>query len=193
VNYLAHFHLAGLQPGNHDAWLVGALLGDFIKGPLRGEWPQDWERSIRLHRLIDARSDQLPLRRDAAALFPPGHRRYAGIILDVCGDYLLSHHWARFSQDPLPVFATRVYTSLAQHRHRLPAPARRMANRLIDYDVLNIFDRWETVTATLARIGDRLRQPNPLGDPTVLTALLPRLESNFLAYYPELMAISVER
>jgi acyl carrier protein phosphodiesterase len=189
VNYLAHFHLAALQTeGNRDDWLVGALLGDFIKGPLRGDWPAGWEHAIQLHRHIDALSDQHPLRRDAARLFPADYRRYAGIALDVCGDYVLSRHWSRFSERPLPAFTAEVYATLAHYQPRLPAPAARMAERLIDYDVLGIYHRWDTVTGTLARISARLRRANPLADTAVLAACLPQLEINFLAYYPELMA-----
>lgn len=189
MNYLAHFHLAALQTGGErEDWLVGALLGDFVKGPLRGEWPVGWERSIQLHRRIDACSDRHPLRRDAALLFPVEYRRYAGIALDVCGDYVLSRHWPRFYDRPLPEFAAEVYAALARHRRQLPAPATRMAARLMDYDVLNIYHHWDTVTGTLTRIGTRLRRANPLGDTDALTELLPQLEANFLAYYPELIA-----
>ena len=50
MNYLAHFHLAGEQP----AMIKGALLGDFVKGPLRGQFDAATERGIELHRNIDA-------------------------------------------------------------------------------------------------------------------------------------------
>ena len=53
MNYLAHFHLAGDDP----AMIGGALLGDFVKGSLGGEYHRDLERGIRLHRRIDAFSD----------------------------------------------------------------------------------------------------------------------------------------
>ena len=189
MNYLAHFHLAALQTdGQREDWLVGALLGDIIKGPLHGEWPPGWERSLRLHRRIDACSDRHPLRRELSQAFPADYRRYAGIALDVCGDYVLSRHWSRFETQPLPEFAAEVYAVLARHRRQLPAPAARMAARLIDYDVLNIYHRWDTVTGTLARIGTRLRRANPLADTEILTARLPQVEANFRAYYPQLMA-----
>jgi acyl carrier protein phosphodiesterase len=184
VNYLAHFHLAQAD----DDWIVGALLGDFVKGPLRGAWPAGWERGMRLHRHIDAYSDSHPLRRDAARALPAHYRRYAGIVLDVCDDYWLSRHWSHFHAEPLPRFAARVYGVLAQYRQQLPAPAARMATRLIDHDVLGIFDRWSTVAATLERIGTRLRRANPLATAGAeLPAYLPSLEQNFLSFYPDLI------
>jgi acyl carrier protein phosphodiesterase len=53
MNYLAHLHLGGQEP---DA-LLGSLYGDFVKGPLRGQWPAKVEAGIRLHRRIDAFTD----------------------------------------------------------------------------------------------------------------------------------------
>lgn len=185
MNYLAHFHLAKAE----DDCIVGALLGDFIKGPLRGDWPAGWETGIRLHRRVDALSDAHPLRRRFAQELPPEFRRYAGIMLDVCCDYLLSRHWARFNDESLPQFAARVYALLEKHQAELPEPAARMARRLIDYDVLTVFYRWNSVPATLERIGTRLRRDNPLGrSGPQLEARLPRLHEDFLLFYPDLLA-----
>ena len=184
MNYLAHFHLARAD----DDSIVGALLGDFIKGPLRGEWPAGWEAGMRLHRRIDALSDRHPLRRRSARLLPAIYRRYAGIVLDVCCDHWLSRHWTRFEDETLADFSARVYALLQRHRAELPAPAARMADRLIEHDVLQIFKRWDTVPATLARIGTRLRRDNPLASVGAeLGPLLPALEEHFLEFYPDLM------
>ncbi|HSB98034.1 MAG TPA: ACP phosphodiesterase, partial [Spongiibacteraceae bacterium] len=132
MNYLAHFHLARAS----DAWIIGALLGEYVKGPLTGAWPPEWEQGIRLHRQIDAFSDQHATRLQFARLLPTEYRRYAGIVLDVYCDYLLSLHWQSFHDEALADFAERVYALLVQHMARLPPPAERMAQRLIDYDVL---------------------------------------------------------
>lgn len=185
MNYLAHFHLARAE----DDWIIGALLGDFVKGPLHGAWPQGWEDGIRLHRRIDALSDAHPLRQHYARELPPQYRRYVGIMLDVCCDHLLSRNWHRFEAEPLPRFAGRVYTLLERHRSQLPPAAQRMALRLIEHDVLTIFDRWDTVAATLERIGTRLRRANPLAASAVeLERRLPQLERDFLDFYPQLIS-----
>lgn len=190
MNYLAHFHLAQAD----DDWIVGALLGDFVKGPLRGSWPAGWEQGVRLHRRIDARSDSHPLRRTAAETLPPHYRRYAGIVLDVCCDHWLSRQWRLFHPEPLPQFAARVYAVLQRHRGQLPEPAARMAARLIEHDVLGIFGRWDTVAATLERVGHRLRRANPLADAgTELQPLLPALEAHFAAFYSDLMTCAREQ
>ena len=97
MNYLAHFHLAGEQP----AMIRGALLGDFVKGPLRGQFDAITERGIELHRKIDAFSGRADDIRIASQALAPELRRYAGIITDVVstfssaatGQALTASHW----------------------------------------------------------------------------------------------------
>ncbi len=182
MNHLAHFHLAR----SRDDWLVGALLGDYIKGPLRGELPH-WEQGIRLHRKIDALSDNHALRAQLAAALPSGLRRYAGIILDVCCDHWLTRHWQAVALQPLPVFADRVYAVLDQHAAQLEAPPQRLIARLREYNLLCGYDDWEAVPATLRRIGMRLPRANPLltVDSTALMAARD-LEGEFPSFYAEL-------
>jgi acyl carrier protein phosphodiesterase len=185
LNYLAHFQLAR----HSDGGLLGALLGEYIKGPLRGAWPAEWEQGIRLHRRIDAFSDRHDSRLQFAEALPAEYRRYAGIVFDVWCDYLLSRHWNRFEAQRLDIFAARVYALLEQHMAELPPPAARMARRLIEYDVLCIYGEWETVRGALARIGERFSRANPLaraGDE--LGDYLPLAERLFLDLYPALDA-----
>ena len=185
MNYLAHFHLARAN----DDWIIGALLGEYVKGPLRGEWPAAWEEGMRLHRHIDAWSDQHQLRAQFAREIPAEYRRYAGIVLDVYCDHWLALHWRNFHDETLPHFAQRVYALLLQQRAQMPLPAARMAQRLIDHDVLCLYSEWETVAAVWKRIGERLRRANPLH--RAGAELLPyraQAESIFLALYPQLMA-----
>jgi acyl carrier protein phosphodiesterase len=183
VNYLAHFHLARA----HNDWLVGALLGDYVKGPLRGELPAGWEEGIRLHRKIDAISDRHPLRAQLASALPPEWRRYAGIVLDVCCDHWLSQQWETWHAQPLPQFAAEVYRVLQHHHSALPAPSQRFAQRLRDYDLLNAYHDIDAVPATLRRIGARLRHDNPLlNASTDLVATAAPLDVLFAGFYRDL-------
>ncbi len=184
MNYLAHFQLAQ----DSDAGLLGALLGEYVKGPLQGAWPADWEQGIRLHRRIDAFTDQHSSRLQFAEAVPAEYRRYAGIVLDVYCDHLLSLHWSRFDSQPLEVFAARVYALLERHMAQLSPPAARMARRLIEHDVLCIYSEWNTVSGALARIGERFTRANPLARAGVeLGIYLPLAERLFLDLYPALI------
>ncbi len=183
MNYLAHFHLAGRDP----AMIHGALLGDFVKGPLRGEFDSATEQGISLHRKIDAFSDGANDIRQARRTLPPEFHRYAGIITDVVFDFFLSRHWQRFHHQRLDEFAASIYQAMEPCPDSWPEPARRFSRRLMDYDLLCQYGDWTTVERVLDSIASRLSRPNPLGEAAAqIEPLLDTMETAFLAFYPSL-------
>ncbi len=181
LNYLAHFHLSH---GNNDL-LVGALLGDFIKGPLTGKYSKQLEQGIMLHRKIDAFTDSHPNLRLAQQRFKPHYRRFAGIMTDVVFDHFLTRHWQQFHPQPLSDFSQDIYHLLAQSQ--LPSAARRLADNLTRYDVFVNYQHWQTVEAALAKIGQRIQRSNPLATAaTELQQHSDELEQAFLNFYPQL-------
>ena len=184
MNYLAHFQLSH---GN-DGLIVGGLLGDFVKGPLKGEFNDDWERGIRLHRRIDAFTDSHAVVKAGQQLFDPEYRRYSGIMLDVIFDHFLNVHWHHFHPESLDVFSRDVYRAL-NAAAQMPAKAKLQADNLVKYDVLTNVQHWQTITATLQRISERLKGDNPMataGD--ILLQHYQPLEQLFLDFYPEVQA-----
>ena len=182
MNYLAHFHLSY----GDDQLLLGALLGDYIKGPLRGRLDPGLERGIWLHRKIDAFTDRHPPLRELQLDFAPPFRRYGGIMTDVVFDHFLSLHWRDFHHRPLHQFTGEVYR-LLDARPLPHTDARQQAERLVRYDVLGSFHHWDTVEAALARIHTRLSRDNPLsGAAAELRRHYGELEKGFLDFYPQL-------
>jgi len=181
VNYLAHFHLAA----GDDELIQGALLGDFVKGHLRGEYPPGIERGIALHRSIDALSNadgELAVLRTE---LPDHLRRYSGIITDVAFDFYLSRHWLDFHSDSLEHFAQTVYAVLARNQHAYPANARAFCQRLIDHDLLTQYGQWEAVDRVLTSIGWRLARDNPLrAGAEPIEHRRAQLREAFLSFYP---------
>lgn len=183
MNYLAHFHLAWPDEG----LIAGGLEGDFAKGLLRGRLPPSVERGVKLHRAIDAYTDGHPLILQLRRELPPGLRRYAGILIDLSFDHFLSLHWSRFSAVPLDDFSAAVYRILQTHEGALSEDARRMARRLVEHNILMLYQRWETVPATAARIGQRFRRSNPFLDlDRELSPARDAIERTFLNFYPQL-------
>jgi len=190
MNYLAHFHLAWPDEG----LVAGGLEGDYYKGPLRGELPAAIERGVRLHRAIDAYTDNHPQIRQLRRDFPPSLRRYAGILIDLSFDHYLSRHWSDFSDIPLPAFNDEVYRTLQSNAEHLSEGSRRMLRRLVDYDILGLYHDWETVPASAARIGERFKRHNPFTDlERELAPARDRLEQAFLAFYPDLQIFSAKQ
>jgi acyl carrier protein phosphodiesterase len=157
VNFLAHFHLAWPDEG----LILGALEGDYFKGPLRGQLPAYLERGVSLHRAIDAHTDNHPLIRQLRRELPAELRRYSGILIDLSFDHYLSLHWARYSSVALPDFTRGIYRILTVYEGDLSEGARGMFARLVEYDVLSRYHQWETVVATAERVGERFRRRNP--------------------------------
>ncbi len=162
MNYLAHFHLAG----DNSDMLLGALLGDFVKGPLDPTAPppalQDFARpaaivrGIQLHRKIDAFVDQTAALAELQDCIPAGSRRCQGILLDLFGDYALANRWQQFDDRPLARYAEQVLKALADEQHALPAPAAQLLQRMQRYQLLVNYRERQTITSIAERIGIRL-------------------------------------
>lgn len=189
MNFLAHFHLAWPEEG----LILGALEGDFYKGPLQGDLPRDIERGVVLHRAIDAYTDRHDQVAQLRRALPPRLRRYAGILIDLSFDHVLARHWQDFSDLPLREFNTTVYTTLHAQGALLSPAARAMSQRLQDHDILHLYREWRTVTASAQRIGERFTRGNPFADlADELTPLVSDIERAFLAFYPELQAFATD-
>jgi acyl carrier protein phosphodiesterase len=109
-------------------------LGDFIKGPLTGKLPAQIELGIKLHRQLDAWSNQHAEFSRAAHLLRPEHRRIAPVVVDVLLDHFLARHWPAFCQQSLGSFTRQFYQQMDKLQPHLPTPAKRWlaASREVD-------------------------------------------------------------
>ncbi len=168
MNYLAHFHLAG----NNEGLIVGAFLGDFIKGPLTINPPSqlnspaplsaDTVRGIQLHRRIDHYVDHLPQLVALGNELPKPARRFKGIFLDLYCDCALINHWQQVHSVSLTEFTSNILTVLEQHRHCFPATAEKLYSRMVQYNLLSNYNNRDVMDAILDRIGRRLNKVEEL-------------------------------
>ena len=152
MNFLAHAFLAQ----HSDGAMVGALLGDFVKGDDGDKYPPEIAREIRLHRQIDRYTDSHPVVRSGLALFPEGRRRFAGIILDIFYDHRLSQRWAVYSMIDRQDFIARFYQALDGHMALLPGRLAEIAPYIIRQDWLGAYHDYPGVEATVHRVSKRL-------------------------------------
>jgi acyl carrier protein phosphodiesterase len=152
VNFLAHIFLAQ----HSDRAMVGALLGDFVKGDDGDRYPPEIAREIRLHRQIDRYTDSHPVVRAGLALFPEGRRRFAGIILDIFYDHRLSRRWDVYSVLDREEFIARFYRALDAHMDLLPGRLAEIAPYIIGQDWLGSYYDYAGVEATVRRVSKRL-------------------------------------
>jgi acyl carrier protein phosphodiesterase len=186
MNYLAHAYLSQ----ESDAALVGALLGDFVKGALDDRYPPAVRDAIRLHRSIDCYTDGHALVRASRALVSRERRRFAGILVDVFYDHFLALHWGRFSATPLEAFTARVYAALQPSCTSYPPRLQRLLPHMTREDWLASYGEIEAVDAALNGIAlrfKRFERARVLGDAVEeLSANYAAFEAHFLAFFPQL-------
>lgn len=117
MNYVAHLHIAQAT----ESSLIGAFLGDFVKGDAYKAWPQETQDGIILHRKVDTFTDKHPSVVGLRAMFPKSLRRMAGVVIDIYFDHLLTAKLTRDGEKGL-AFLDDFYhdlhiTSLPQHGH----------------------------------------------------------------------------
>ncbi len=185
MNHLAHFALS-----RRDAPLmIGSFLGDYVKGRLQGQYPDDIERGIRLHRAIDAYTDAHDIVRSAGARFDPAYRRYAGIMTDVIFDHFLAQAWQAFYDEPLETFSADALSTLVQARSVLPDRAAATAARMHQYNSLAGYGSDDFLIGAFNHLGTRLTRSNPLpGAFDEFQLHREGLREDFSAFYPELLS-----
>ncbi len=185
MNHLAHFLLAQGDPHLE----VGAFLGDYIKGSLRGQYPRNIENGIRLHRRIDAFTDKHPVIRQSCSRMDPYVRRYAPIMIDVFFDHFLARQWSTYGNGPLHKFSDRIFTTLEAAKDIMPRRATEVARRMKQHQVLAAYADATFLIPVLARLSQRLKRDNPLADGfTQFENNQQELAQDFASFFPDVMA-----
>lgn len=153
MNFLAHGLLAWPDPGH----VAGGILGEFVKGTIPNTLPSRLYEGVRLHRRIDAYSNQLAQMKPSVLRFGPELRRFAPVLLDVVADHLLAKHWQEFGIGELPEFAGDVYAAIEAHDEHVPERGRRFIDYCIDADLLGNYGDYRVIRRALAHIMKRLR------------------------------------
>ena len=184
MNFLAHAYLAR---GSERA-ILGALMGDFVKGPLEGRYDAELTRALTLHRRIDSYTDAHDVVRCSRRRVSPGRRRFAGILVDMFYDHFLARLWEEYCDIPLEQFTAHVYAVLRAHRALLPERLQQLAAHMSDGDWLSSYRSALAVAAAIDRMGGRLRRGNAmLGSGDELLAQYQPFESDFRLFFPDVV------
>ena len=194
MNFLAHCLIPDRAVEPREPGLIaGGFIGDFVKGPVPDDLPPSLAEGVRLHRRIDAYSNQHPLIRRSCDRFPPTLRRFAPVLVDVVADHLLARQWARFHPAALTEFTADAYAAIAPHVHRLPEPGKRFFRYMSEEDVLARYRYRQAMHRGLMAIMQRLNRPQWSGHVIELVeARLDALDEDFLGYFPDLIAHAAE-
>jgi len=189
MNHLAHLALAGDKP----EMVIGGFLGDFVKGQLQNRFEPEIEEGIRLHRAIDAYTDQHTEVASAASQFKPPFRRYSGIILDVLFDYLLAQNWSDYYDCELQQFSRHVLRLLVESNDHLPPKVHLIATKMHSANSLSNYGEIRFLETAFSNLSQRLTRSNPLGNALyICLELLPHIQENFRRFYPDLQAFCLD-
>lgn len=141
MNYLAHAYLSF----NHPDILVGNMISDFVKGKKKFDFPQDIQKGIMLHRMVDTFTDTHEATKEAKEVFRPHYRLYSGAFVDVVYDHFLAADPSEFSEPALLGFSKQVYAMLDEQAQWLPERFALMFPYMKEHNWLfNYRTRWGT-------------------------------------------------
>jgi len=120
MNFLAHLYLSG----DDDRLIIGNFIADMVKGQKINGYPSEIIKGIKLHREIDAFTDNHHIFRQSKERLREKYRLYAGVIVDMYYDHFLAKNWPSYSKHPLNEYADKAYKLLQQHFDLLPPKAR---------------------------------------------------------------------
>lgn len=189
MNYLAHIFLAG----DSEESVLGNLMGDFVKGSIGNGFHPEIEKGIRTHRKVDVFTDSHEIFKASKKLMSPERRRFAGVIIDLAFDHLLSRNWASYSDFDLGSLIRETYVLLDRRKAILPERFRLFLPRMIEEDWLGSYRTLEGTGIALDRISERLRRrfhrENKLkGAIEEVETNYKALEKNFNTFFPELIS-----
>jgi acyl carrier protein phosphodiesterase len=184
MNYLAHLYLAQ----DSAELMIGSILGDFVKGRLKDQYPNEIQHGIELHRKIDSYTDSHVMTQASRQLYSPERRRFAGIIVDLCYDHFLYRHWTRFADTARGPFISNAYELLKTHQAMLPRRLQAMIPFMIRDDWLGSYRDLSGVEQALGRLSKRVTNGDRLpGAIDEIKAHYRKLETNFLTFFPDLI------
>lgn len=184
MNYLAHLFLAD----NSTESLLGAMLGDFVKGSLRDRYTKGIRQGIELHRKVDTFTDSHEVVLLSKNRISTARRRFAGIMTDVFYDHFLAKNWSQYSTEPLTSFASRMYDALLENRDILPDRLEQALPFMVSQNWLCSYSEIDVIGKVLNRMSQRIKRENSLMDSVEeLVNNYNEFEADFSRFFPDLI------
>ncbi|NOY12312.1 MAG: DUF479 domain-containing protein [Deltaproteobacteria bacterium] len=161
-------------------------MGDFVKGPIPADLPDELSRHLRLHRRLDSYTQQSRAFQRSRRRLDPRFRYARSILVDVFYDHFLARHWRQYSSRPLTAFAQDVYRGLQSNYALLPAALQQQLPHMIEHDWLTSYQHTDVVSKVLRRLEMRLQHKFPLAQGIAeLERCQASLENDFAAFMLE--------
>ncbi|MGB9082179.1 MAG: ACP phosphodiesterase [Desulfuromonadaceae bacterium] len=157
MNFLFHMLLSG----DDDRILAGNFMGDFVKGPLAGRFPDRIRQGIALHRRIDSFASRDDLFQQSRRRLHPHFGLYRGVLVDLFYDHFLVVEWNDWSDEPFDVYLARSRATIEGQRGELPERLQRLVPTIFE-ELLPSYGTVAGIARALERMSRRVVRENPL-------------------------------
>ena len=183
MNYLGHLVLSG----NNEEVLFGNFIGDAIKGNAYLDWPDNIQKGILLHRLIDDFTDNNHYYLKGKRRFYKDYPKMGGVINDIVYDFLLWQYYIDNGIPSLKKDINRFHTILEKHREDMPKKIKFMYVYMKrDNWLLNYKYEWG-IKKALKGIGKRINYSNNLDQSfNIVHENLEDFKNEFQLFYSEI-------
>ena len=202
MNFLCHSEIAlfvaeetHLAPSAVNGLLAGAVLGDFLKGPIQDSWDRELSLGIKLHRKVDAISNQQTKIKSACNRFPKNIRRIAPILIDIISDFFLATHWSSYQKVQIEPFADMSHSALGSHTDEFDVGSnvQKFFTYMKEKELLINSSKWSTIEQTTKHVLKRLNKEDDLSHVLqAMTANQALLLEDFKEYYPQVRQDALE-
>ena len=189
MNFLAHLFLSGSPAlATYADVLLGNFIADSVPGRQLENYPPAVQAGIRLHRAIDAYTDQHPVvRRSTQRLRQAGYGKYAGVISDMFLDHFLARSFSEFSPEILAVFTQRVYALLTARQAEMPPRVQHFLPHLTQHNWLLHYAEPEGIARALGGLSRRATAGSGMETAVKeLQANYAAYEADFREFFPQL-------
>lgn len=159
MNFLFHMFLSGEDP----QILVGNFMGDFVKGPLKDDYPVSIRQGLQLHRKIDSFAQRNPDFQASRLRLSPGYGLYRGVLVDLFYDHFLAQEWDSWCEVPFSEYLSETRAIVDRHLPVMP-PQLQDFVPVIFGELLPSYQNIAGISSALKRMSRRIKRPNPLGE-----------------------------
>lgn len=152
MNYLAHAYLSN----NNTDLLVGNFIADHIRGNQFNHLSEGIIEGIKLHRRIDAYTDQHPLFKSSKRIFYNGYEKYSGILVDIYFDHFLARDFDKHALIDLGEFSDKVYKVYRDNEKHLPESSSRFLSYVIKNNIYQSYGTKEGISQVLYHLSHRI-------------------------------------
>lgn len=191
MNYLAHAYLSF----GHEELLAGNMMSDFVKGSKRYDYPNQIQKGITLHRMIDDFTDTHNSTKAIKQFFKKEYGLYAAVFTDVVYDYFLANDINEFQHESsLREFVSCTFDQLNRQYNQLEPKFQLVFMNMKQHNWLfNYREKWG-IEKSFAGLGRRAKYMNNTDKAfQIFTENIENIRPFYETFFPEIKEYAHEQ